>query len=229
MRRIFWLSAVLFLGVSLWLIRPDTPPVSPAKTDPSIADSRSPASELLAPNSHPVASEARATRAQQAGRIHEPPLPASQLNPFLTGRDLKLNGRDWRETSATAVPPDHFRSGSGQVIGKLYGFIVQPSEERGGQELVVHDSARPVVINPATGRPEIISGTLMVKVDGPDVAGRLAQAHGLRLLTMDNVISVAYMRVPDGFPLASGLEALKQDPGVLGVEVEFLRGEVRAK
>lgn len=157
--------------------------------------------------------------------------PVRDIRPFeIAGLSVTMNGRAMNPAKISAIPAARFNGSQEEILARQNGFVLVPASGVNAQsgDLIVHENARPVVISRSSGRPEIVSGTLLVKVTDRSDVDRIASEYGFRLLAYHDAIAVAYFRVPDGFELQSGVDRLKADPRVLRVEIELLHGGVRS-
>lgn len=138
---------------------------------------------------------------------------------------VKLNGRDRIVLGARAVPTAQYNSSFGPVLFQRSGFSIvglNLGADPQWNDLIMHESDRPVVVNPANGQLGIVTGTLMIKFSDIHQADKLAGRENLQLTSLDEAIGVGYFKAPDNYHLLSASQRLQNEPDVLRVELEVV-------
>ena len=133
---------------------------------------------------------------------------------------------------ARAVPTKDYVSSYGPVLFTENGFsivAIDTAADGTWKDLILGKADRPVVVNTANARLGVVTGTLIVKLKDVAEADRFAGRQNLQLLSVDDLISTAYYRAPEGFPMLAGAEQLRQDAVVESIEVETVSGHLELR
>lgn len=141
---------------------------------------------------------------------------------------LKINEHDQQVLAARAIPTSNYSAKQfGPLLFEENGFSIVAMDTRNSEpwaDLVVHEADRPVVVNPASGRMGVVTGTVILKLSNIADAEKIAERENLTLLSVDPTINTAYFRAPEKYGLVSGSQRLQEDPGVVRVELEVVQG-----
>jgi hypothetical protein len=166
---------------------------------------------------------------QQHHKLDGP--PGNDASPMDRYRGLKisdevtLNGRHQKVLGARAVPTSNYNSSFGPVLFEKNGYSIvamNTANDPQWNDLVMHDSDRPVIVNASNGRLGIVTGTLMIKFSDIHQADKLAGRENLQLLSLDESIGVGYFKAPENYQLLSAQTRLSTSPDVLRVELEVV-------
>lgn len=152
--------------------------------------------------------------------------PMQRYDGLKLSSPVKVNSRAALILGARAVPMSLYNNSFGPVLFEQDGYSVvalDTAQDPSWSELVMHESDRPLIVNPSNGRLEIVTGTLLVKLVDIKEADRLGGLENLQLLSVDEAINVAYYRAPENFHLLAGAEHLSKNPTVRNVEIEVVK------
>jgi hypothetical protein len=141
------------------------------------------------------------------------------------GRPVSVNGRNQMVLGARAVPTSKYDPSFGPVLFKKNGYSIvalDTDADPSWQEMVMHDSDRPLVVNPSNGRLGVVTGTLMIKFSDLHAADRIAGRENLQLLSLDESIGVGYFKAPENYQLLYASDRLRKDRDILRVELEVV-------
>jgi len=166
---------------------------------------------------------------QQHHKLDGPPgndsSPMVRYNGLQMSKPVQVNARGRVVLGARAVPTGTYDSSFGPVLFEQNGFSIvalNTKNDPSWNDLVMHESDRPVVVNPGNGRLGIVTGTLIVKFTDIHQADKLAGREGLQLMSVDESIGVAYFHAPENYHLLSGSEKLRKSADVERVELEVV-------
>jgi hypothetical protein len=152
--------------------------------------------------------------------------PNQRYRGLVLSQPVQIDQHKKLVLGARAVPRATYNRSYGPVLFEHHGYsivAIDTNADSTWSELVYHSTDRPLVVNAANGSLEVVTGTLMVKLENIRDAESFAGRQGLNLLGVDEAVQVAYYRVPENFHLLSGVSALVKGPGVLRVEMEVFR------
>ncbi|MGZ3722025.1 MAG: hypothetical protein ACXVA9_03780 [Bdellovibrionales bacterium] len=151
--------------------------------------------------------------------------PMDRYRGLKMGDPVSVNGRQQLVLGARGVPTPKYNSSFGPILFEKYGYAIvalNTSADPAWTELIMHESDRPLIVNPSNGRLGIVTGTLMIKFSDIHQADKLAGRENLQLMSVDESIDVGYFKAPENYRLLSASDRLRQDPGILRVELEVV-------